>query len=280
MANSEQTSYWNDQAGPRWVAMQEILDHQLQPFGAEAAERAGVSTGERVIDIGCGCGATTIELARRVGDAGNVCGLDVSEPMLARAAERSAREGLERIRYVRADAQTYDFSSAAFDVVFSRFGVMFFEDPTAAFANLASAMEDGGRLTFACWQAAENNPWMRVPTIAAMEHVEIEVAADPHAPGPFAFSDSERVKGILADAGLQSIEAHAFEPEVTLAGGADLDQAALFMTQLGPAARPLQRATDELRATVVAAVREALQPFTRDGAVVMPSAAWIFTARR
>ena len=134
MANSEQTSYWNDQAGPRWVAMQEILDHQLQPFGAEAAERAGVSTGERVIDIGCGCGATTIELARRVGDAGNVCGLDVSEPMLARAAERSAREGLERIRYVRADAQTYDFSSAAFDVVFSRFGVMFFEDPTAAFA--------------------------------------------------------------------------------------------------------------------------------------------------
>ncbi|MEE8312666.1 MAG: class I SAM-dependent methyltransferase [Candidatus Binatia bacterium] len=280
MANDEQARYWNEQAGLKWVAMQELLDAQLQGYGAAAARAAAIEPAERVLDVGCGCGATTLALAEQVGEKGFVLGLDLSEPMLQRARERAREQGKTNIRFLAADAQSHDFGEDRFDVVFSRFGVMFFDEPVSAFSNLAQALTPAGRVAFICWQGIDRNPWMRVPTLAAAEHVEIQVPTDPFAPGPFAFADADRVSGILDDAGLDDVRVEAFEPDVTLAGGGGLAEAATFITYLGPAGRALQEADDSVRAAVIESVTAAIEPYLKDGAVVMASAAWVVTARK
>src|SRR5450432_999963 len=148
--NAAQVAYWNDTAGPTWVAMQDVMDVQLGELGLKAIAALGVRPGERVIDVGCGCGGTTIELARRVGETGRVLGADISAPMLAVAKGRAAAQALNWASFEQADAQTYLFEPA--DAVFSRFGVMFFADPVAAFANLRLALAPAGRLAFVCWR--------------------------------------------------------------------------------------------------------------------------------
>src|SRR5881628_2723223 len=160
-------------------------------------ERARIGAGERVIDIGCGCGDTTIALARRVGPAGLVLGIDVSAPMLARAADAAREAGVAHVRFEHADAQTHRFPAQAFDVLYSRFGVMFFSDPAAAFGNLRTALRPGGRLGFVCWQAVPENPWIAVPLEAAAQHMALPPPPAPGAPGPFSFADPERVRRIL-----------------------------------------------------------------------------------
>ncbi|MFM8411336.1 MAG: class I SAM-dependent methyltransferase, partial [Alphaproteobacteria bacterium] len=151
--NAEQIDYWNDMAGPKWVALQESLDRQIGPLGAAAMAAADLQPGERVLDVGCGCGATSIELARRVAPGGAVLGVDVSTVMLEAARAAAGRAGAEGLEFANADAQTAPLTPAGFDVVFSRFGVMFFADPTAAFANLRRALRPGGRLAVVCWHA-------------------------------------------------------------------------------------------------------------------------------
>jgi ubiquinone/menaquinone biosynthesis C-methylase UbiE len=280
MANDEQARYWNEQAGPKWVAMQQLLDAQLEGYGAAAARAAAIRPAQRVLDVGCGCGATTLALAEQVGDEGFVLGLDISEPMLVRARACAREQEKTNVRFLAADAQSHDFGDERFDAVFSRFGVMFFDEPMTAFANLAQALAPSGRLAFICWQGIDRNPWMRVPTLAAAEHVELQIPTDPLAPGPFAFADADRVRGILDDAGLIDVQVEAFEPDVTLAGGGSLAEAATFITYLGPAGRALQEADDAVRAAVIKSVTAAIEPFQKNGAVVMPSATWIVTARR
>src|SRR2546427_6919777 len=200
-ANAGQVPYWNEAAGPKWVAFQKIIDAQIAPLGERAMDRAGIAPGERVIDVGCGCGDTTIALARRVGPAGLVLGIDISAPMLERAAETARAEALANVRFENADAQTHRLPASAFDVVYSRFGVMFFADPVAAFANLRAALRPGGRLAFVCWQALPENPWLFVPLRAAAQHLTLPPPPAPDAPGPFAFAAPNRVRGILPRAG-------------------------------------------------------------------------------
>jgi SAM-dependent methyltransferase len=171
------------------------------------------------------------------------------------------------------------FPRAEVDAVVSRFGVMFFDDPTVAFANLARATKRGGRLAFVCWQGIGANPWMAVPTMAAMQFIKIEPPADPNAPGPFAFADAERVRGILASAGWTSIDTHPLELDVTVGGGAPLAEAVDFRMEMGPAAQPLRDADAATRDRVRGAVRDALTPYATPQGVRMGSAAWVFTAR-
>ena len=279
MSNAEMLKYWNEAAGPVWTAYEERLDAQLAPIGARGRERAALQPGERVLDIGCGCGATTLDAARSVGSSGVATGVDISRPMLARAAERARSLGLGQARFECADAQTHPFASAAVDAVISRFGVMFFDDPKAAFANLARATKRGGRLVFVCWQSIAANPWMALPMIAAMQHITIERPTDPTAPGPFAFADGERVSGILAKAGWAGINVHSLELQLSVGGGASLAEAADFMMELGPTAQPLKDADAATRERVRAAITEAIAPYATDGGVKMGSAAWVITAR-
>jgi SAM-dependent methyltransferase len=281
MSNDEMVKYWNDSAGPVWVAQQERLDAQIGPLGALARERASIRGGERVLDVGCGCGATTLELAEAVGEAGRVVAVDISRPMLERARQRVGSAGTEaRIEWRRDDAQTAAFEGAGFDLVFSRFGVMFFDDPVAAFTNLRRALRRGGRLAFVCWQSREKNPWMLAPAIAAAQHVAFPPPPPPHAPGPFAFGDAARVRGILERAGFADVAHEAVNGPIRLAGDS-VDEVLELSLQVGPVGAALREArpSDDQRARVIEAVRKVIESFETPRGIEAEAGAWIVTAR-
>jgi SAM-dependent methyltransferase len=280
IANSEQIEFWSGAAGDLWVRFQTMLDGQLEPFGKAVLRTAAVAEGMHVIDVGCGCGATALAAAQAVGASGSVLGVDISPPMLARARERAAELRLDNLRLAQADAQTHAFPAGAADRVISRFGVMFFDDPSAAFCNVAGAMAAGAKLVFACWQGIDKNPWMMVPIVEALALIDIELPTDPYAPGPFAFADVDRVCGMLESAGLEHVCATAFEPELAVAGGSELDTAVDFLMQLGPMRRALVNATADQVDAVRTAVSGAIGPYERPEGVIMPSAAWIVAATK
>jgi SAM-dependent methyltransferase len=278
--NASQIDYWNAIAGPKWLAMQEQLDRQLEPYGRAALGAASPSDGEHAIDIGCGCGTTTVELARAVGPKGSVLGIDISAGMLSRARELAAAHDIRNVAFELGDAQTHGFPRGAFDLAYSRFGVMFFEDTVAAFRNIARALTAEGRLAFVCWQSVAKNPWMSLPMMAAMQHVRIEAPAAPNEPGPFAFADADRVRGILSDAGFSSVDTQELITDMSVGGGAPLDGALDFILRISPVSRSLEEAPPDARRAAVEAIRASMAPYETNGIVSMPSAAWIFTARR
>ncbi|MGH0034624.1 MAG: class I SAM-dependent methyltransferase [Myxococcota bacterium] len=278
-ANAEQIAYWNEISGPKWVALADRINDQIEPLGLEAMDRAGFAQGERVLDVGCGCGQTSLEIARRVGSEGRVLGLDISGPMLDDARARAERAGAATLEFAQSDAQTHAFDDASFDGLFSRFGVMFFEDPPAAFANLRRALAPGGRLTFICWQSVAENPWMLLPVQAAAQHVELPAPAGPEAPGPFAFADALRVRSILDAAGFGEVAVNAFAGDLSVGRGLALDEIIDFLKQMGPAGAALRESSEDVQAAVTRSMHEVLAPHYRDGAVVLPFGSWIVEAR-
>jgi SAM-dependent methyltransferase len=277
-ANQEQIEYWNATAGPKWVEQQERLDAQLRTLGERMVARLGVVGGARVLDVGCGCGDSTLAIALRVGPGGTVTGADVSEPMLARARVRAT--GVANVSFVAADAQTHDFAARSFDFVASRFGVMFFADFAAAFTNLRRTLVPGGRLGFVCWQAIEKNPWMNVPMQVVLRHVEPPPPpVAPGAPGPFALDDPDRIGRVLDAAGWADVAIDPVDEPQNVGGSRTLDEAVSFLMVAGPAAAALKGATPEVRERLAAALRDALAPYVAARGVVLPGAAWIVTAR-
>lgn len=275
-ANADQIAYWNAAAGETWVAQQDRLDRQLAPLGREAMATLDIAADERVIDIGCGCGATSLELAAEVGPDGSVLGVDISAPMLEVARRRAVDGGLSNIRFLEADAQTRTFEPGGADAVFSRFGVMFFEDPTAAFANIRKALRPGGRLGFVCWRPMPENEWMLLPLKAALQHMPPSPPpADPFAPGPFAFADPGRVRGILEGAGFSDVRLEAHDAKI---GGNSLDETVALSLRVGPLGMLLRDHPDQ-RDAVTATLREALEPHAGPNGVFLAAAVWIVTAR-
>ncbi|MBI3785753.1 MAG: class I SAM-dependent methyltransferase [Deltaproteobacteria bacterium] len=277
--NAQQIEYWN-QNGSRWVNLQDLIDPQIRPLGLQAMDAARITTGETILDVGCGCGDTSRELARRVGAGGKVTGVDISSVMLERARELTQRAGLANATFRNADAQTYRFEPAIADLIFSRFGVMFFAQPDQAFANLLTALRPGGRLAFVCWQQVSENAWMFVPMLAALQHIPPPPLAGPDAPGPFAFADPEKVRGILTRAGFGDVAFESLRQDLIVGGGNNLDVTVDFMLQMGPTAAAIREADLTLRETVRTAVRQALEPYATDQGVRMGSASWIVTAQR
>jgi SAM-dependent methyltransferase len=278
--NAEQIRTWNETLAPRWVEHEALLDAQIGSLGLAAMERARPRPGERVIDVGCGCGQTALQLADRVGPGGSVLGIDVARPMLERARARAA--GRANVRFEHGDAQTHRFEPG-FDLVFSRFGVMFFADPVAAFANLARALRPGGRLAFVAWQALDRNPWLYVPLRALAGIVPLPPPSAPGAPGPFSFADAERVRRILVAAGFSDAVLESDAGELAIGAGGDLGRAVEFALQIGPVAAALREAGDAgaaARERAAAAIRAALAPLAGPAGVRAGYAAWIATARR
>jgi SAM-dependent methyltransferase len=278
--NAEQIKYWNESRGQTWVEQHAMIDEQIQPLGARAMDRAALQAGERVLDVGCGCGPTTLELARRVGGTGSVLGIDLSSVMLDYARRQPRPAGAGDVRFEEADAQTHVLPAGAFDVLFSRFGVMFFADPRAAFANLAKALRPGGRVTFVCWRTFPENPWMSVPMMAALQHIPPPPIPGPEDPGPFAFASQDRVRGILEGAGFSNVTFDPIDQELHIGGSRGIDAAVDFILKMGPTAAALRDVGPEKRAEVAGAVREAVRPYHGPDGVKMGGAAWIVTARR
>ena len=278
----DQAEHWNA-SGPAWVRHADEIDAHARPYGEAGIEALAPAPGERVLDIGCGCGATTLELGRRVTGSGSVTGVDVSAPMLELARQRAAAAGLDHVDFVQADAGTASLAELAggpLDGAFSRFGVMFFADPVAAFANVAAGLRPGGRLALVVWQPVQVNPWMSVPTLAAVGPLGATWApAGPGQPGPFSLGDPDLVRSILDGAGFADVALDGFTSAAVLrAGDADDDVAQLL--QIGPMRSAWDEAGDGARAAAVAAVREAVEPY-RDGDVYrLPGAVWVVTARR
>ncbi len=276
--NAKQISYWNEVSGPKWVALDGTIDKLITPLGTRALDAADARPGERVLDVGCGCGQTTIDLSSRVGSEGSVVGLDISTPMLAEATARSTRANASNVSFINADAQTHEFSGDPFDLIFSRFGVMFFSQPEQAFHNLRTSLRPGGRLVFMCWQKMEHNPWMTIAVKAVAPHVDMPAPAAPGAPGPFALSDSERMSAILYAAGFADIRCKAVDARIDVTAGASLDQTVEFLSQMGPAGALLREATPDARSAAVQSIRAALVPHQKDGRIEMGGAAWITSA--
>jgi SAM-dependent methyltransferase len=272
--NEPMVELWNTRSGQTWVRFQDQLDRQIDALGLATMDALAPRPGEAVLDIGCGCGQTSVELAGRVGQTGRVLGVDVSEPMLAVARERLAPTGSGEVEYLRADAQTTQFGARAFDAAFSRFGVMFFDDPVAAFANIRSAMKAGGRLAFLCWRSPVENPLMTAPMRAAAHLLPPASPGDPLAPGPFAFADPDRVRTILEGAGWSEVR---LAPHDELSGAQPIADAIELALNLGPLGMALRENPDR-REAVREVLDGALEPYARDGIVRMPTATWIVTA--
>jgi SAM-dependent methyltransferase len=273
---SSQAEYWNDAGGASWVDGQALLDVQLAQFGALAIEAAVVQSGEVVLDVGCGCGATTEELMSLVGTSGRVVGLDVSAPMLARARERLAGRPVELLL---GDAATFALPARSFDVLFSRFGVMFFDEPLAAFAHLRGALKHGGRVAMAVWQSLSANAWVTVPVAAVAGIVEPPALGSAGEPGPFSLSDHDGVLTMLRAAGYSDVDLTGHELDITVGGGLPLQAAVEFTLDHGPLRRVLASASPEVRAAAADRVAAALSAFDGPSGVRMPAAVWVITAR-
>jgi SAM-dependent methyltransferase len=273
-SNAAQIEYWNTTAGETWARFQETLDRQVELLGLAAMDALCPREGEHIIDIGCGCGQTSLALAARVRPTGSVVGVDISEPMLDVALRRPRSNDLQVV-FRKLDAQTDDLGRGLFDAAFSRFGVMFFGDPVAAFANIRASLKPEGRLTFVCWRPLNENPWMQAPLQAALPLLPPVEPPDPTAPGPFAFANPSRVRSILADSGYGSVTIDPFDADI---GGADLEQTLKLALGIGPLGRAL-REHPELADNVVGAVRDVLSKYLTSNGVRMPAAVWIVLAR-
>ncbi len=274
--NADQIAYWNGPGGQHWTDRQQTQDVLLTPVSDILIDRARPKPGERIIDVGCGCGATTNALARKVGSAGHVFGVDISAPMLARARQ-VAPAGLP-VDFVLADATVYPFDPASFDLLVSRFGVMFFAQPALSFANIRKALRPSGRLAFACWREPRDNPWLMAPLQAAYKHVPKLPRLGPEDPGPFSFAAEPRVHRILGEAGFSAIAMEPCDLSLDVAVGRGLDAAVESALEIGPASRALQGQPSDLRAAATKSIREALAPFANGNTVPLAAAIWIVTA--
>ena len=271
---SEQWTNWNGRSGCAWVDAQPVVDEMFRPLEKRLTEAVSARSAKQVLDVGCGTGGTTLAVARLVGEGGHAVGIDISEPMLALARTRAEQEGLPA-SFLHADAQSHAFEPASFDMIISRFGVMFFDDPVRAFANLRRAARDGAELSFIAWRSGAENPFMTTAERAAAPLLPNIPPRQPDAPGQFAFADRSRVNRILEDSGWTGIDIRPIDvvcilPETELVR---------YFTRFGPLARVLPEADEATRARIIATVRPAFEPYVHGAEVRYTAACWLVRAR-
>jgi SAM-dependent methyltransferase len=274
--NADQIAFWNGSGGQRWVERQQAQDAIFAPISDILIDRAKVQSGERVLDIGCGCGATTFATAEKVGPSGHVLGLDVSTPMIARAKELAL--GDASVEFVQGDATVHRFKAASTDLMLSRFGVMFFAEPIRAFLNIRTALRSEARLAFACWRELRDNLWLSVPLEAAYDHVPKLSSVPPNSPDPFAFASRDRVEHILVEAGFRQIRFEQCDLSLDISTGNGLDGAVRSAVEMGPASRALAGQPTELLDAAVTTIRKSLSRYAKGQTVSLPASFWLVTA--
>ena len=277
MTNETQITHWAGEGGEQWVADHERYDRMLAAYGRRVVAALDLAPDAHVLDVGCGNGALTRDVAAVVPE-GTVTGVDISTPMLAFARRRAADAGVDNVEFVEADAQVHDLGTARFDAVVSRFGVMFFDDPEAAFANIGASVRPGGQLVFVCWRELLANEWMSVPVGAALQHVPVPELPADGAPGPFAFADPDRVRTVLGAGGFDDVVLAEVDERERI--GASVDDVLTFLGKSEMARILFDGVDDERVAKAWAAVRDALAPYETPEGVMLGGAAWLVTARR
>ena len=271
--NADMLAFWNGQGGRTWVARQEHTDITLAPVSEALLALAAARPGEQVLDIGCGCGASTLDFARAVGPAGRVAAFDISGPMLAEGQRRADVAGIANVDWHEADPATAPLGR--YDLLVSNFGVMFFGDPVAAFTHMRRAAKPDARMVFVCWRPVAENPWMKVPMDAVTPHLPPRPKAVPHAPGMFAFADPERIAEVLTEAGWTSPQLDKLDLDLDIAAGRGLEAAVDQSTQIGAVNSWLRGQPAEVIAAAVASIREALMALRQGPSVRLRGAMWL-----
>jgi SAM-dependent methyltransferase len=279
IANTAQHEYWNTVAGPRWVGLGGYVERRVRAVNDLLLARSAVEAGENVLEIGCGTGAATVPFAEAVGERGRVVGVDISEPMLAGARQHIAASGFGNVSLVQADAQVHRFEANRFDLIASRFGVMFFADPVAAFSNLLPAARPGGRLCFVCWGPLEENRHWLIPYEVALRHLGPPAPTPPHTPGPLAFSDQDYVRSIIEASAYADVMIERETPDII---GSTPEEEAEFACSMGPPARLIdeKKPEDAVRATIKREMTEAFAAYALGTEMRLPSTVFLVTARR
>jgi SAM-dependent methyltransferase len=276
--NTDQADYWNGEAARHWLAYQQRYDEMGRPFTVRLMDAIRVAAPRAVLDVGCGCGATTLAAGRLVGAEGRVLGIDLSAPLIGRARVRAVAMDQWWVRFESGDAQHHPFEPEGFDAAISRFGLMFFSDPVAGFANILGALRRGGRLAFVCWQGALSNEWITVPGAVLRSYVGGADVGPADAPGPFALADQHRVVGILHEAGFADVTVEPLHEPLLL--GREPQETAEFLKDAGPLRRMLDGADPDTIATCTDKLVETLAMYRSDGGIHLRSAAWLVVAHR
>ena len=278
--NKNQKDFWSGKGGDIWVERQNAMDTMLSPLGEAALNKLNFNEEENVLDIGCGCGHTTLNIAKRIGTSGNVTGLDISQPMLKRAKESTFEMSITNASFKCVDVQTEDLGDQIYSAAFSRFGVMFFEDSIAAFKNINKSLISGGYLSFVCWQSPAVNPWQSLFIQVVKKFLDLP-SPPPRSPGPFAFMESEYVSSILEESKFQDITIEGHEAEVNMFSGRSLSDSVKDYISINPVVTQMLKESSENQiAEIVNSGIEAFSPYYSEKGLIFPSATWLVTARK
>ena len=278
--NKNQKDFWSGKGGDIWVERQNAMDTMLSPLGEAALNKLNFNEEENVLDIGCGCGHTTLNIAKKIGPSGNVTGLDISEPMLKRAKESAVEMSITNTSFKCVDVQTEDLGDQIYSAAFSRFGVMFFEDSIAAFKNINKSLISGGYLSFVCWQSPVVNPWQSLFIQEVKKFLDLP-SPPARSPGPFAFMESEYVSSILEESKFQDITIEGHEAEVNMFSGRSLSDSVKDYISINPVVTQMLKESSENQiAEIVNSGIEAFSPYYSEKGLIFPSATWLVTARK
>ena len=276
VANVAQSEAWNGAQGSGWLQREEQHERALQAHHRQLMAVAALAPGERVLDVGCGTGPTTRAAARAVGEQGSVVGLDISAPLLGRARQHAAADGLTNVEFVQADAQVEPLGADRFDVVLSQFGVMFFDDPVAAFTNFAGATKVGGRLTFVCWRGLADNQWLQVIRDSVAGGRELPPPPENSA-GMLGLAERSRIESILLAAGWRDVDVN---PVAVPYAFGSLEDAIAGSASVSIVRQAVDTLDDAGRAAALASLRDALAAHEGPDGIVLDSGIWVVTARR
>jgi ubiquinone/menaquinone biosynthesis C-methylase UbiE len=277
--NIKQKQFWSGAGGDVWVDKQREMDIMLNPLGERVIQGLDLKEETKILDIGCGCGATTLEIAKIV-NQGEVIGVDISEPMLERATQTASDMALTNISYQVKDVQVDEMPNKYFDIAFSRFGVMFFEDPFEAFNNINHSLKDDGQLSFVCWQHASLNPWQSLSIQVIKEFLDLP-APPPKSPGPFAFEDKSYIEEILNASGFRDIEIKDNQEDIVMFSGKSIREACEDYLTINPVVTEmLKNSPSELREEILEALIGKFSDYHKDDGLLFPSATWVVSARK
>ena len=274
--NQEQKEFWNEKKGKIWVSLESNIDKMLGPLGHHAIKILNPKSGEKILDIGCGTGSTSQSLSKLVGENGLITGIDISEPILRFAKNQLDNRNIKNIDFIQEDAQTFNLSNFNYDAIFSRFGIMFFEDPFFAFKNIKKSLNSKGRITFICWSTREENDWITLSSKVASQFLELPPKNNPREPGPFAFEEYSYIKEILTKSGWKNINIKNHKENIIV--GKTLDHAAAFLSKMGPMSVPFENSNEKTKAKVIEALKECYSKYLIPKGVEFHFSTWIVSA--